>query len=33
MVKAIHEQQAIIEDQKKRLDLLEKLVNELIKKQ
>jgi hypothetical protein len=33
MVKAIQEQQAIIEDQKKRLEVLEKLVNDLIKKQ
>jgi hypothetical protein len=33
MVKAIQEQQTIIEDQKRRLEVLEKLVNELIKKQ
>lgn len=33
MVKAIQEQQNIIEDQKKRLDALEKMVNELLKKQ
>ena len=33
MVKAIQDQQNIIEDQKKRLDALEKLVNELLKKQ
>ncbi len=33
LTKGIQEQQAIIEDQKKRLDTLEKLVNELIKKQ
>ena len=33
LTKGIQEQQAIIEDQKKRLDALEKLVNELIKKQ
>ena len=32
LTKGIQEQQAIIEDQKKRLDTLEKLVNELIKK-
>jgi hypothetical protein len=32
MVKAIQEQQNIIEDQKKRLEVLEKLVAELIKK-
>jgi hypothetical protein len=32
MVKAIQDQQAIIEDQKKRLELLEKLVAELLKK-
>ncbi len=32
MVKAIQEQQVIIEDQKKRLEVLEKLVAELIKK-
>lgn len=30
MVKAIQDQQQIIEDQKKRLDALEKLVNQLI---
>jgi hypothetical protein len=33
LTKGIQEQQVIIEDQKKRLDALEKLVNELIKKQ
>ena len=33
MVKAIQEQQSIIEDQKKRLEALEKLVNDLIKRQ
>jgi hypothetical protein len=31
MVKAIQEQQAIIEDQKKRLEALEKVIEHLIK--
>jgi hypothetical protein len=32
LTKGIQEQQTIIEDQKKRLDALEKLVNDLINK-